>query len=271
MAIASGGWTSTAWSRSGGGARDRHRQGGRRRGSTAGRRSRCIDHKRSPSSPCRRRTRVRSGRRSSACSSRRVARAGAATSGRGRSRPSTTPSSRSSFRSTATVGTTMNALAHCAEAYYHPATTPEAAAHADAGAPRDLLGATRGRRGATARSPGERGCSRAPCTPRSRSRRAALPGARAGTGAWGALRLAAGDDERPLPPGRAALQRGRRARGDRRASARHSKVTPRRAARSRLRSVASAGCAITACRRPNSCRPRQRSRPGPEHGPTRGR
>ncbi len=33
-----------------------------------------------------------------------------------------------------TVGTTMNALAHCAEAYYHPATNDEAASHADLGA-----------------------------------------------------------------------------------------------------------------------------------------
>jgi maleylacetate reductase len=32
------------------------------------------------------------------------------------------------------VGTTMNALAHCAEAYYHPATNDRAARHADAGA-----------------------------------------------------------------------------------------------------------------------------------------
>jgi alcohol dehydrogenase class IV len=34
----------------------------------------------------------------------------------------------------ATVGTAMNALAHCAEAYYHPACTPRAARSADAGA-----------------------------------------------------------------------------------------------------------------------------------------
>jgi maleylacetate reductase len=34
----------------------------------------------------------------------------------------------------ATVGTSMNALAHCAEAYYHPDTTPRAARHADTGA-----------------------------------------------------------------------------------------------------------------------------------------
>lgn len=34
----------------------------------------------------------------------------------------------------ATVGTTMNALAHCAEAYYHPSTTEAAARHADTGA-----------------------------------------------------------------------------------------------------------------------------------------
>jgi maleylacetate reductase len=33
-----------------------------------------------------------------------------------------------------TVGTAMNALAHCAEAYYHPATTARAARHADTGA-----------------------------------------------------------------------------------------------------------------------------------------
>ena len=33
-----------------------------------------------------------------------------------------------------TVGTAMNALAHCAEAYYHPARTPRAERHADAGA-----------------------------------------------------------------------------------------------------------------------------------------
>lgn len=33
-----------------------------------------------------------------------------------------------------TVGTAMNALAHCAEAYYHPATTPAAGAEADRGA-----------------------------------------------------------------------------------------------------------------------------------------
>ena len=33
-----------------------------------------------------------------------------------------------------TVGTTMNALAHCAEAYYHPASTERAARHADTGA-----------------------------------------------------------------------------------------------------------------------------------------
>ena len=34
----------------------------------------------------------------------------------------------------ATVGTTMNALAHCAEAYYHPACAPAAERHADTGA-----------------------------------------------------------------------------------------------------------------------------------------
>jgi maleylacetate reductase len=33
-----------------------------------------------------------------------------------------------------TVGTTMNAMAHCAEAYYHPDATPRAARHADTGA-----------------------------------------------------------------------------------------------------------------------------------------
>lgn len=33
-----------------------------------------------------------------------------------------------------TVGTSMNALAHCAEAYYHPAATPRAMRHADTGA-----------------------------------------------------------------------------------------------------------------------------------------
>ena len=33
-----------------------------------------------------------------------------------------------------TVGTTMNALAHCAEAYYHPSRTAAAERHADAGA-----------------------------------------------------------------------------------------------------------------------------------------
>jgi maleylacetate reductase len=32
------------------------------------------------------------------------------------------------------VGTAMNALAHCAEAYYHPARTPRAERHAEAGA-----------------------------------------------------------------------------------------------------------------------------------------
>ncbi len=34
----------------------------------------------------------------------------------------------------ATVGTSMNALAHCAEAYYHPETSDLAVSHADAGA-----------------------------------------------------------------------------------------------------------------------------------------
>lgn len=34
----------------------------------------------------------------------------------------------------ATVGTSMNALAHCAEAYYHPSRTPRAERHADTGA-----------------------------------------------------------------------------------------------------------------------------------------
>jgi maleylacetate reductase len=55
-----------------------------------------------------------------------------------------------------TVGTAMNALAHCAEAYYHPARTPRSDRHADAGAtaigyalplvaaePRALYGRTR--------------------------------------------------------------------------------------------------------------------------------
>lgn len=55
-----------------------------------------------------------------------------------------------------TVGTTMNALAHCAEAYYHPDATARAARHADTGAtaiahalplvadrPRDLYARTR--------------------------------------------------------------------------------------------------------------------------------
>jgi maleylacetate reductase len=34
----------------------------------------------------------------------------------------------------ATVGTSMNALAHCAEAYYHPDAAPRAPRHADTGA-----------------------------------------------------------------------------------------------------------------------------------------
>ena len=34
----------------------------------------------------------------------------------------------------ATVGTSMNAMAHCAEAYYHPDAAPRAARHADTGA-----------------------------------------------------------------------------------------------------------------------------------------
>ncbi len=34
----------------------------------------------------------------------------------------------------ATVGTSMNALAHCAEAYYHPSRTPRARSNADTGA-----------------------------------------------------------------------------------------------------------------------------------------
>jgi alcohol dehydrogenase class IV len=34
----------------------------------------------------------------------------------------------------ATVGTSMNALAHCAEAYYHPDAAPRASRHADTGA-----------------------------------------------------------------------------------------------------------------------------------------
>ncbi len=33
-----------------------------------------------------------------------------------------------------TVGTSMNAMAHCAEAYYHPSAAPRAARHADTGA-----------------------------------------------------------------------------------------------------------------------------------------
>jgi alcohol dehydrogenase class IV len=56
----------------------------------------------------------------------------------------------------ATVGTSMNGLAHCAEAYYHPSTSRRAARHADTGAtaighalplvvasPRDLYARTR--------------------------------------------------------------------------------------------------------------------------------
>ena len=69
----------------------------------------------------------------------------------------------------ATVGTAMNALAHCAEAYYHPARTA-----APSGTPTRgrRLSATRCRSSSRsrARSTGGRACSRAPTAPRSPSR-----------------------------------------------------------------------------------------------------
>ena len=59
---------------------------------------------------------------------------GGSTSTRVRWQRSTTPSSPSGCPLEATVGTAMNALAHCAEAYYHPARTAAAERHADTGA-----------------------------------------------------------------------------------------------------------------------------------------
>ena len=117
----------------------------------------------------------------------------------------------------ATVGTAMNALAHCAEAYYHPARTPRAARHADTGAtaigyalplvvaePAGIYGRTRLLEGAmrAAIALGDSG---------------PLPRPRDGPGARRPLRPAAGRDERAVP---ARPRSGSTPRRARRASAR---------------------------------------------------
>ena len=124
----------------------------------------------------------------------------------------------------------MNALAHCAEAYYHPSRTPAAERHADTGATAIAhalpLVVARPRRDLREDAPArgrDAGCARARGV-------GALPRARDGAGARRALRAPAGLDERRLPPGGAPLQRGRRAGGGRPVRARRSapRIAPAR-------------------------------------------
>ena len=114
-----------------------------------------------------------------------------------------------------TVGTAMNALAHCAEAYYHPARTARAERHADTGA--TAIGhalplvVSKPHRDLRAHPPAR---GRLPGGARPRGL-GSLPRACDGAGARGPVRPAAGCDERDLPARCAAVQRGGRPGGDR--------------------------------------------------------
>ena len=108
------------------------------------------------SSRCRRRMPAPSGRPTSGCCSGRAGRAAGATP---RAMPIAAiydPELTLDLPIEATVGTAMNALAHCAEAYYHPDAQRRAPRHADTGAtaighalplvvasPREIYGRTR--------------------------------------------------------------------------------------------------------------------------------
>ena len=145
---------------------DRHQQGSR--GGAAAEDLVSINTKSCRSWPCRRRTPARSGHRTSACSSSRVARAAA---WRARHAGAAVYDAELTLElPLPTVGTAMNALAHCAEAYYHPATN-ESAAATQTPARRRSRSAAWGRR-SPPRSLTAPACSRARCTPRSRSQRA---------------------------------------------------------------------------------------------------
>ena len=161
-----------------------------------------------------------------------------------------------------TVGTALNALAHCAEALYAEGHNEAADAHALAGArlidewlpvvverPDDLDARTELLRGAChagAALGGLDACAR----PRARA------------GARRALRPAARRDERARAAGRAPLQRGGRPgrSGALRRGPRNATIPPA-GSRSSRASAASAGCATSASRRTSSPRsPKQRSR-----------
>ena len=184
------------------------------------------------SSRCRRPTRAPSGRRTSGCCSGRAGRAAGCDDARdARSPRSTTPSSRSTCRSTRPSGTAMNALAHCAEAYYHPDAQRRARRHADTGAtaighalplvarePRGIYGAHAAARGRDAR--------------RARARRLGLCLAHAMAQALGGrYGLPQGAMNALCLPGGAPLQRRGRARGGRALRRRRSATDDARDAR----------------------------------------
>ena len=222
--------------------RDRHREG-RVRGEPASRSSRC-----------RPRTRARSGRRISASrdEARRVKTGG---SGANTVAIVYEPRLTLDLPLGETVGTAMNALAHCAEALYVDRRNAEADREALAGAP--LIATLAPRASLRARSTSRRGrsCSRARCTraPRSGSPGLALAHAIA-QALGGRYGLAARGDERALVSPRRCASTSRRCPRRSRASAAAlgTDGSARRASRSSRGSVGSSACATSACPRTSS-------------------
>ena len=179
-----------------------------------------------------------------------------------------------------TVGTALNALAHCAEALYVDGHNAEADAEALAGA--RLIGsvAAAGRRAADdleARTELLRGACHAGAALGKSFLALGHAMAQALGGRYGA---AARRDERALPAARSPLQRGGRPGGASRASARRSAPTiPLRGWRSSRGSAASSASATSACPS-RSCgevaaavveRAGAKANPRPGHPPTRSR
>ena len=151
-----------------------------------------------------------------------------------------------------TVGTAMNALAHCAEALYVRGRNDAGDAAALAGARADRGSSCR----ASSRPRASRTRARAAARrrPRRRGARARRPRARArdGAGARRDVRPAARGDERALPPAGAPVRNASTLRTPSRASAPRSaaRTTRPRGSRSSRRSAASGGCGTSACPRP---------------------
>ena len=134
-----------------------------------------------------------------------------------------------------TVGTSMNALAHTAEALYVKGRNDEGDREALAGAQPDLRVAARESSSGRTTSKRAATCSKERCTPARRSPSAGLGlGHAHGAGARRPLRAPARRDERAHAPARAPLQRARRRSARSPASARRWAPTTRSAASQEL-------------------------------------